>query len=125
MIIGIGIDNVVCLRMKEMLTKWGGRFEKRVFEKGELDYARSRREPHLHLAARFAAKEAFLKALGTGLAEGITWRDVAVRNEPGGKPELVVKGKAGEFAREMGVRKIHISLSHTVECAMAVVILEA
>ena len=125
MIIGIGIDNVGCPRMKRVLTKWQGRFEKRVFAKGELEYARSKREPHLHLAARFAAQEAFLKARGKGLAEGINWTDVAVRNEPGGKPDLVVKGKAREFAREMGVRSVHVSLSHTAECGMAVVILEA
>jgi holo-[acyl-carrier protein] synthase len=123
-IIGIGIDNVECLRLNAVLNRWQGRFENRVFEKVELEYARSMRHPHLHLAARFAAKEAFFKALGKGLRDGITWKDVAVENGPGGKPDLHVKGKAREIADKMGVRHVHVSLTHTRESGMAVVVLE-
>ncbi len=124
MILGMGVDHVQCGRMKEILSKWRERFEKRVFDGSELHYAHSRREPHLHLAARFAAKEAFFKALGTGFGRGINWTDVIVKNQPNGKPDLVVKGKARDLADEKGVRRIHVSLSHTEDSGMAVVILE-
>ncbi len=124
MIIGIGIDHVGIRRMKNVIARWPGRFEKRVFVEEELEYARTKLKPHLHLAARFAAKEAFFKALGKGFGRGINWTDVAVRNLPGGKPDLCVKGKAMELAEEMGVRTVHLSLSHTLDSGMAVVILE-
>ena len=124
MIIGVGVDHVQCGRMKDVLSRWHERFEKRVFDETELQYARSRREPHLHLAARFAAKEAFFKALGTGFGSGLNWTDVAVRNRPDGKPDLLVKGRARDLTEEKGVRRVHISLSHTDDSGVAVVILE-
>ncbi|UCG37852.1 MAG: holo-ACP synthase [bacterium] len=124
MIIGIGIDHVQTLRMKEMLIKWAERVENRVFGEEELEYSKSKGETHLHLAARFAAKEAFFKALGKGLAEGMTWNDVVVRNDEAGKPFITIKNRAREIADSMGVRNIHVSLAHTDDCAMAVVILE-
>ncbi len=124
MIIGVGIDNVQSKRMKEMLLKWADRVEDRVFTEEELQYSKAKGESHLHLAARFAAKEAFFKALGMGLSQGMTWTDVQVRNNESGKPYLELRKRAQEIAREMGVAHIHVSLTHTEECAVAVVILE-
>lgn len=124
MIIGVGIDNVQSKRMKEMLLKWADRVENRVFDEEELNYSKSKGETHLHLAARFAAKEALFKAMGKGLSEGMTWTDVTVLNDEAGKPHVHLKRKAKEIADRMGVAAIHVSLSHTDECAMAVVILE-
>jgi holo-[acyl-carrier protein] synthase len=124
MIIGVGIDNVQSERMKEMLLKWADRVENRVFDEEELEYSKSKGETHLHLAARFAAKEALFKALGKGLSEGMTWTDVMVQNDEAGKPHIHLKRKAKEIAVQMGVATIHVSLTHTDESAMAVVILE-
>ncbi len=124
MIIGVGIDNVQSERMKEMLLKWADRVENRVFDEEELEYSKSKGETHLHLAARFAAKEALFKALGKGLSEGMTWTDVMVQNDEAGKPHIHLKRKAKEIADQMGVATIHVSLTHTDESAMAVVILE-
>ena len=124
MIVGIGIDNVETRRMKDLLLKWVERVENRVFDEVELEYSKSKGEPHLHLAARFAAKEAFFKALGMGLSEGMTWTDVTVRNDSSGKPDIVISGKAREIAEAMGVNKVHVSLSHAKDSAIAVVILE-
>ncbi len=124
MIIGIGIDNVQSKRMKEMLLKWAESVENRVFGEGELEYSKSKGETHLHLAARFAAKEALFKALGKGLSEGMTWTDVMVQNDETGKPHLHLRRRAKDIAEEMGVANIHLSLTHTEESAVAVVILE-
>ena len=124
MIIGVGIDNVRTRRMKEILLKWADRVENRVFHEEELEYSRNKGETHLHLAARFAAKEAFFKALGKGLSDGMTWTDVRVQNDEAGKPHIILDKRAKEIANDMGVSKIHLSLSHTDDCAMAVVILE-
>jgi len=124
MIIGIGIDNVRTRRMKEILLKWADRVENRVFDEEELEYSRTQGETHLHLAARFAAKEALFKAMGKGLSDGMSWTDVKVRNDEAGKPHLLLDKRAKEIAREMDVSRIHLSLSHTDDCALAVVILE-
>ncbi len=124
MIIGLGIDHVQTKRMKEILMKWSERVEDRVFTEEELQYSKKKGETHLHLAARFAAKEALFKALGKGLSEGMTWNDVEVRNKESGQPEIILKQRAKEIADDMGVEKIHVSLTHTDESAAAVVILE-
>ena len=120
----MGIDNVQSKRMKEMLLKWADRVENRVFDEGELEYSKSREASHLHLAARFAAKEAVFKALGRGLNDGMTWTDVKVVNDELGKPHIQLERRAKEIADQMGVATIHLSLTHTDESAMAVVILE-
>jgi holo-[acyl-carrier protein] synthase len=125
MIIGVGIDNVQSKRMKEMLLKWADRVENRVFDEEELEYSKSKGETHLHLAARFAAKEALFKALGKGLSEGMTWTDLMIQNDETGKPHIHLRRKAKDIADQMGVATIHVSLTHTDECAMAVVVLEA
>ena len=124
MIIGIGIDHVQSKRMKEMLLKWSDRVENRVFDEEELEYSKSKSETHLHLAARFAAKEALFKALGKGLSEGMTWTDVKVVNDESGKPSIELRRKASEIADGMGVKRIHVSLTHTDDCAVGMVILE-
>jgi len=124
MIIGVGLDNVQTKRMQEMLLKWADRVEDRVFTEDELAYSRSKGEPHLHLAARFAAKEAFFKALGKGLSEGMSWTNVNVLNDELGKPYITLRGRARELADSMEVKRTHLSLTHTDECAIAVVILE-
>ena len=124
MIIGMGVDHVQSQRMKEMLLKWADRVEDRVFDEEELEYSKAKGETHLHLAARFAAKEALFKALGKGLSEGMTWTDVRVINDETGKPNIFLRRRAEEIAGEMGVERIHVSLTHTDDCAIAVVILE-
>jgi len=124
LIIGTGIDHVRCDRMGDVLSRWGGRFEKRVFDETEISYSRAKKQPQLHFAARFAAKEAFFKALGTGFGRGLNWTDVVVRNRPDGKPELLLKGKARDLAAEKGVRRVHLSLSHTDESGLAIVVME-
>jgi holo-[acyl-carrier protein] synthase len=124
MIIGLGVDHVQNQRMKEILIKWAERVEDRVFTEGELDYSRTKGDTHMHLAARFAAKEAFFKALGKGLNEGMTWTDVSVKNEESGRPFIDLQGKAKEIADSMDVKTIHLSMTHTDDCSMAVVILE-
>ena len=124
MIIGVGIDNVQNNRMKEILMKWAERVEDRVFNEEELEYSKNKGNTHYHLAVRFAAKEAFFKALGKGLSEGMTWTDITVKSEESGQPFLSLRGRAKEIADSMGVQTIHLSMSHTEDCSIAVVILE-
>jgi holo-[acyl-carrier protein] synthase len=122
MILGIGIDVI----QVERIRRWGaipGLYE-RYFHPQELEMAK-RNGPTavLSLAARFAAKEAFGKALGTGLY-GIQLRDINVVNDPHGKPELVLEGKALEIFRKLGGKKVHVSLTHEEDYALAMVVLE-
>lgn len=124
MIVGVGIDNVLNRRMQDMLMKWAEKVEDRVFTEEELEYSRNKGETHIHLAARFAAKEALFKALGKGLSDGMTWNDVMVKNEESGKPYIVLRDRAKEVADAMQVETIHLSLTHSEECSIAVVILE-
>ena len=124
MIIGLGIDNVQSVRMKEILVKWSERVEDRVFTGAELEYSKSKGETHLHLAARFAAKEAFFKALGKGLSDGMAWTEVSTRNDESGRPYIELTGRAKELVESMNVGNIHLSMAHTDDCSIAVVILE-
>jgi holo-[acyl-carrier protein] synthase len=120
----LGIDLVEVARIREMLKRHGDRFKNRTFTAGEIAYCDSCADPAIHFAARFAAKEAGAKALGTGLwAEGVDWRDFEVTREPSGKPVLVLHGGAKGHAEQQGVQKVLISLTHTKELAMAQVIL--
>jgi holo-[acyl-carrier protein] synthase len=121
---GIGIDLIEIERIQQNLEKHGSRFEEKVFTPTERAYCRSMPIPAQHYAARFAAKEAFLKALGTGWAKGITWQDVGIENLPSGMPRLVVTGRAREIAEERGVGAMHVSLSHSRGNAVAVAVLE-
>ena len=122
MILGIGIDLCEVGRVERLLESDRERFVRRIFGDRERDYCDSRRRPAINYAARFAAKEAFLKALGTGWRLG--WRQVEVVRGPSGRPDLSLSGPAAAAAAHRGVRRIHLTLTHTAEIAAAVVVLE-
>jgi len=124
MIVGTGIDIAEVPRVAEAIERYGQRFLQRIFTEGEIRYCESKANRVERYAARFAAKEAGMKALGTGWNHGVRWRDIEVRRQPGGRPTLEFHGKAGEFASNMGVTNIALSLTHTAEEAVAQVILE-
>lgn len=124
MIIGHGVDIVETARIDRLLGDHPERFLERVFTAGEQRDCQSSKRPHEHLAARFAAKEAALKALGTGWSQGIGWTDIEVVRADNGKPSLRVTGRAGEIATELGIKRWHVSLSHIETSAIASVIAE-
>ena len=124
MIIGSGVDLAEVVRIQRSIEKYGERFLARVFTPGERAYVERKRNRFERYAARFAAKEAGMKAIGTGWKEGITWKDFEVTNLPSGKPTLLFSGKAAELARQLGVKSVALSLSHTENLAIAEVILE-
>ena len=111
-VLGIGTDIVECLRVAQMIERHGELFLTRVFTSHEIEYCSARKAATQHYAGRFAAKEAVLKALGTGWTRGIHWQDIEVRNEMGGKPQLVLGGAARELADKLGIAEIQISISH-------------
>jgi len=123
-IVGLGIDVVEVARLAEALKRQGDRFVERVFTEGERAACESRADRVLALAARFAAKEACLKALGTGWAEGLGFRDVEVVREGNQPPRLVLHGEAMRRAEALGVVRSYVSLTHQPGLAAAVVILE-
>jgi holo-[acyl-carrier protein] synthase len=125
MIVGTGVDIAEVARIKAALERFGDRFLKRVFTPEEARYSLGKPNTAERLAARFAAKEAGMKAIGTGLRHGITWHDVEVVRLPGQRPNLKFTGKAAEFAARLGCKRTHLSLSHTAEQAIAHVILES
>jgi len=110
--LGIGTDIVETLRIAQMIERHGELFLGRVFTPHEIAYCSVRKAATQHYAGRWAAKEAVLKALGTGWAKGITWTDVEVRNEPGGQPRIVLGGGAREIADQLGIGDVLISISH-------------
>ncbi len=122
MIVGIGIDLCDVERIRRLLERDRERFVRRVFLEGECSYCDGRRRPAIHYAARFAAKEAFLKAVGTGWRLG--WRQVEVVRDASGRPELRLSGAAAEVAARRKIRRIHLTLTHTAETGAAVVVLE-
>ena len=124
MILGLGLDLVEVERVRAAVERQGEAFIKRVLTPDEAAYCRFQAEPSIHIAARFAAKEAFSKAIGTGIGEGAGWRDIEVVRRDSGKPELVLHGKALESAESMGVVGMHLSITHTRLTAAAVVVLE-
>lgn len=124
MILGHGIDLVEVPRIEAMLARHGERFLERVFTPGERAYRAESAERAMHLAARFAAKEAAFKALGTGWRSGIAWTDAEVVPEPSGRPTLRVSGGAATLAASLGIRSWHISITHAGEYAAASVIAE-
>lgn len=124
MIMGTGVDLVSVPRIAAFLERWGEVGMRRLFAPGELAYCESLASPFPSLAARFAAKEAFFKALGTGYGRGGRWVDVEVQRDPLGKPGLRLHGRAARLADEAGVERVHLSLSHTDQHAIAYVILE-
>lgn len=126
MIVGTGIDLCEVERIKKAIcSSHGGRFVERVFTAREIAYSERKANRYERYAARFAAKEAGMKALGTGWRGGLGWRDLEVVNLPSGRPTLTLHGRAGEIAERLKVRNIALSLTHTAEQAMAMVILES
>jgi holo-[acyl-carrier protein] synthase len=125
MIVGTGIDIAEVPRIRETIARHGERFLTRVFTEGEIQYCESKANRVERYAARFAAKEAGMKAIGTGWNHGVRWRDIEVSRQPGGRPTLLLHGKAAEFAAQLGARNIALSLTHTAQQAMAQVILES
>ena len=125
MIVGSGIDIAEVPRIAEAIERHGQRFLHRVFTEGEIAYCDSKANRLERYAARFAAKEAGMKALGTGWNHGVRWRDLEVCRQPGGRPTLAFHGKAAEFAAKLGTKNVALSLSHTAEQAIAQVILES
>ena len=124
MIVGIGIDVIQNDRIEKSLERFPERFTRRIYTPGEIDYSSSCAHPVIHFAARFAAKEAAFKALGTGWARGVHWRDVEVERLASGQPRLVLHGGALERATELGANRFHVSLTHDRLVSAAVVILE-
>jgi len=119
----LGLDLTEVRRVSEVLERWGERFLMRVFSPGELN--RARRHPRAfaeHVAGRFAAKEAAMKALGTGW-RGVAFREISVRRDPRGKPRLELSGRALERAERLRVRSMEVSITHTADVAAAVVAL--
>ncbi len=121
-IIGTGTDIIECLRIAQMIERHGDLFINRVYTPDEVAYCRSRKQATQHFAGRWAAKEAILKALGTGWRRGITWRDVEVRSEPGGRPVVAVQGAVKDLVEQLGVVQILVSISHCRTHAVAYVI---
>ena len=124
MIVGTGIDIAEVPRIAESIARFGDRFLRRIYTEGEIRYCESKANRVERYAARFAAKEAGMKALGTGWNHGVRWRDVEVTRQAGGRPTMIFHGKAAEFAVRLGAVHVALSLSHTAEQAIAQVILE-
>jgi holo-[acyl-carrier protein] synthase len=125
MVLGLGTDLIEISRVQASIDRFGEQFLRRVFTEGEIAFCqKKKRNAAESFAARFAAKEAGAKALGTGISRGVSWREIEVQREPGDRPELMFSGRAAERARAMGIQRISLSLTHSRDVAMAVVILE-
>jgi holo-[acyl-carrier protein] synthase len=124
MIFGIGTDLVEVSRVEKILQKWGEKFLKKVFSQNEIEYCKKKAFPAIHFAARFAAKESFLKSLGIGLGMGVKLQDIEVINNEKGSPTLKVHESIKARLDILGIHAIHISITHTQGHAQAVVILE-
>jgi holo-[acyl-carrier protein] synthase len=125
MIVATGIDSVDISRIEEAFDRRGPRFRERVFTAGEIAYCEARGSRFASYAVRFAAKEAIMKALGTGWAAGVAWRDIEVVREEKGAPTIRLGGRALQLFNELGARRVHLSLTHSLQIAIAQVILEA
>jgi|SRR5258708_1870989 holo-[acyl-carrier protein] synthase len=124
MIVGTGIDIAEVPRIRQAIERFGDRFLARIYTDSERRYCESKANRVERYAARFAAKEAAMKALGTGWNHGVRWRDCEVVRLPGGRPSIKFHGKAEQFAARLGVKNAALSISHTAEQAMAQIILE-
>lgn len=125
MIVGSGIDLVEIERIEQSAKRFGQRFLDRVFTPAEQAYCMRKRNSAESLAARFAAKEAGAKALGTGISHGVSWLEIEVVREPGGRPTIRFHGRAAEIAERMGVAHVALSITHTASLSMASVLLES
>ena len=124
MVIGLGTDLMETGRIRESLERFGDRFLRRVYTEAERHYCAAKRYPEQSLAARFAAKEAGAKALGTGISHGVGWQDLEVGRAPAGRPLLLLHGRARAIADKLGIKRASLSLTHTDHYAFAVVLLE-
>jgi len=125
MIVGTGIDIAEVPRIAATITRFGDRFLHRIYTAGEIVYCQSKANYTERFAARFAAKEAAMKALGTGWNRGVRWRDIEVVRRPGSRPTIQFHGVAAQFAQKLGAVNVALSISHTAEQAIAHVILES
>ncbi|MHC1726559.1 MAG: holo-ACP synthase [Syntrophobacteraceae bacterium] len=121
---GVGIDLVKVDRLASLVERWGERFETRVFTEAEREYCSRRKNRVPCLAMRFAAKEAFVKALGLGLRSPVLWQDVEVRGNELGRPEIVLSARALHYCTEAGIRSWHLSLTDDGDYGAAVVVIE-
>ena len=124
MIVGVGTDLMEIARIQQSIARFGHRFLQRIFTSSEIRYCQRKKNAAESFAARFAAKEAGAKALGTGISHGVTWLEMEVTREPSGRPTLELRGRAAERAKKLGVAKVSLSLTHSRDVAMAVVIME-
>jgi holo-[acyl-carrier protein] synthase len=124
MIYGIGIDLVKVIRVKEALERWGERFQNKVFTPGEVRYCMQKKNPSPNFAARFAAKEAFVKALGIGIRRGVHWKDIEVQRGSLGRPVLKLNGRAVEICQKERIEGLFLSLTHDGDYSGAIVVLE-
>ncbi len=124
MILGTGVDIAEVSRIRDAIIRYGHRFTVRVYTPEEIAYVERKANRFERYAARFAAKEAGMKALGTGWKRGVRWQDFEVANLPSGRPTLTLHGRAARIAAELGVKAISLSITHTAEMGMAQVILE-
>lgn len=124
MLVGTGIDAVEIDRIARSIERYGERFVRRIFTPAEISYCRRKKNSAESFAARFAAKEAGAKALGTGIQQGVTWTELEVRRAPGQRPTLHFSGRALKRAQKLGVKHVSLSLTHTLALAFASVQLE-
>jgi len=125
MVLGIGVDLIETNRVQDSIDRFGQRFLERVFTADEIGYClRKKKNSAESFAARFAAKEAGAKALGTGISRGVSWKELEVRREAGRRPTLHLAGRAAELGEVMGVRRIQLSLTHSQQMSMAMVVME-
>ncbi len=125
MVLGLGTDLIELRRIEESIARFGDRFLDRIYTPAEIAYCRRKKNAAESFAARFASKEAGAKALGTGISRGVSWKEIEVGHAPGGLPTLHLGGRAAEIAQALGVRSLSVSLTHSREMALAVVIAEA
>ncbi len=121
-ILGIGTDITECLRIARMIERHGDLFINRVYTPEEIRYCQNRKQSIQHFTGRWAAKEAILKAIGTGWVRGITWRDMEIRNDSSGRPVVAVRGGVQEVVEQLGITEIQVSISHCHTHATAVAI---
>jgi holo-[acyl-carrier protein] synthase len=123
-IVGTGIDIVECLRIAQMIERHGELFITRVYTDYEIEYCSARKAATQHYAGRWAAKEAVLKALGTGWRRGIAWRDIEIRNDAKGAPTVKLRGGARDVMTAANIGRMHVSISHCRSFAVAYVVAE-
>jgi holo-[acyl-carrier protein] synthase len=124
MVLGLGTDLIEIERIQGSIEQYGERFLERVFTVEEIAYCKRKKQSAESFAARFAAKEAGAKALGTGISRGVSWKEIEVTREMGQRPMLHFRGRAAELAKALGVRRVHLTLSHSRKLAIAVALVE-